>query len=115
MRKSRKIIVRAWTDPDFRATLSAAEREALPVNPAGDDLERDLENVVGGITFGGGCGTYGCTVLICTDPCGTTGASCNTNVVSCPKTTTPGDPDCHGGTLTVDTSMCGPIDKDVPW
>ncbi|MGA8807126.1 MAG: mersacidin/lichenicidin family type 2 lantibiotic [Thermoanaerobaculia bacterium] len=110
MKKNRKI-VRAWTDPAFRANLSAEDRAKIPANPAGDDLDRDLENVVGGFTFGDGCGTSGCTVFICTDPCGTYGASCNTNVTTCPKTTRVGDPDCGGGALSADAGMCHPIEN----
>ncbi len=28
-------IIRAWTDPEYRETLTAAERAQLPENPAG--------------------------------------------------------------------------------
>ena len=44
-------IIRAWKDAEYRASLSEAERAALPSNPAGliDLTERDLEVVVGGI------------------------------------------------------------------
>lgn len=42
---NRKNVVRAWTNPAFRSTLSANELAALPVNPAG---ETDLDAVVGG-------------------------------------------------------------------
>lgn len=43
-------IIRAWKDADYRNSLSAAERAALPVNPAGDMglTEEDLSIVVGG-------------------------------------------------------------------
>ncbi len=30
-----EMIARAWKDPSFRAQLTAAERRALPANPAG--------------------------------------------------------------------------------
>jgi mersacidin/lichenicidin family type 2 lantibiotic len=32
-------IIRAWTDPDFRATLSNEELAALPAHPAGKGCE----------------------------------------------------------------------------
>jgi mersacidin/lichenicidin family type 2 lantibiotic len=47
-------IVRAWTDPAYRASLSDAERQALPENPAGmiDLTGTALDLVAGG---GGSC------------------------------------------------------------
>ena len=43
-------IIRAWKDPAFRNSLSAAERAALPPNPAGgiELSDGDLGNVAGG-------------------------------------------------------------------
>lgn len=38
--------LRSWTDPAFRATLSASERNALQMNPAGEPA---LDAVVGGM------------------------------------------------------------------
>ena len=42
-------IIRAWRDPDYRLSLSDAERKQLPEHPAGlvelNDI--DLEGVVG--------------------------------------------------------------------
>jgi mersacidin/lichenicidin family type 2 lantibiotic len=48
-------IVRAWKDPVYRASLSAAERAALPPNPAGlVELSRaELGLVQGGFRGGG--------------------------------------------------------------
>jgi mersacidin/lichenicidin family type 2 lantibiotic len=46
MRKN-KTVVRAWTNPAFRTTLSAAERAALPANPAGESDLVDLKMVLG--------------------------------------------------------------------
>ena len=45
-------IIRAWKDPAYRASLSAAERAALPPNPAGaiEITDEDLGNVAGGAT-----------------------------------------------------------------
>ena len=49
---NRETIIRAWKDPEFRASLSSAQREALPESPSGRPLteldERDLVDVVGG-------------------------------------------------------------------
>jgi mersacidin/lichenicidin family type 2 lantibiotic len=43
-------IIRAWKDPAYRNSLSAAERAALPANPAGgiELSDRDLGKVAGG-------------------------------------------------------------------
>jgi mersacidin/lichenicidin family type 2 lantibiotic len=43
-------IVRAWKDPDYRARLTAQERESLPAHPAGlmELDEADLDHVAGG-------------------------------------------------------------------
>lgn len=37
-------IIRAWMDPDYRATLSDAERAALPAHPAGKGCEELSES-----------------------------------------------------------------------
>jgi mersacidin/lichenicidin family type 2 lantibiotic len=46
-------IVRAWKDPDYRASLAVEEREALPECPAGSPLaelkEEELLGIVGGL------------------------------------------------------------------
>jgi len=48
----RETIIRAWKDPEFRASLSTEERASLPECPAGPAFtelnERDLEDAVGG-------------------------------------------------------------------
>jgi mersacidin/lichenicidin family type 2 lantibiotic len=45
-------IIRAWKDPEFRASLSAEERSALPECPAGQAFteldEAELADAVGG-------------------------------------------------------------------
>ncbi|MFN2203303.1 MAG: mersacidin/lichenicidin family type 2 lantibiotic [Caldilineaceae bacterium] len=45
----RETIIRAWKDPEFRMELSAAERAALPENPAGsiELTDEELEIAVG--------------------------------------------------------------------
>lgn len=47
---SSKDIIRAWKDPAFRKTLSAAEQANLPSNPAGfiELSDADLGKVAGG-------------------------------------------------------------------
>lgn len=42
---SPEMIARAWKDPSFRAQLTAAQRRALPTNPAGQAelATRDLQ------------------------------------------------------------------------
>jgi mersacidin/lichenicidin family type 2 lantibiotic len=48
----RETIVRAWKDPEFRASLTSEERASLPECPAGPAFtelnESDLEDAVGG-------------------------------------------------------------------
>ena len=43
-------IIRAWKDEDFRQSLSAAERAALPEHPAGliDLTAAELQTLTGG-------------------------------------------------------------------
>jgi mersacidin/lichenicidin family type 2 lantibiotic len=45
-------IVRAWQDPQYRNSLSSGERDALPVNPAGEILSEntEVENESAGLT-----------------------------------------------------------------
>jgi mersacidin/lichenicidin family type 2 lantibiotic len=48
----RETIIRAWKDPEFRASLTTEERSALPECPAGPAFteldESELEDAVGG-------------------------------------------------------------------
>ncbi|MCY1075305.1 mersacidin/lichenicidin family type 2 lantibiotic [Archangium lansingense] len=48
-----EMIVRAWKDPAFRASLSAEERAALPESPSGESLsdldETELCKIIGGV------------------------------------------------------------------
>jgi len=48
----RETIVRAWKDPEFRASLTSEERASLPECPAGTAFtelnESELEDAVGG-------------------------------------------------------------------
>ena len=49
----REMIIRAWKDPEYRASLSVEEREALPDCPSGKALgelsEAELADAVGGV------------------------------------------------------------------
>jgi mersacidin/lichenicidin family type 2 lantibiotic len=47
---SKNSIIRAWKDPAYRNTLSAAELAALPANPAGaiEIQNSDLGTIAGG-------------------------------------------------------------------
>jgi mersacidin/lichenicidin family type 2 lantibiotic len=49
-----ELIIRAWKDPAFRASLTSEQREALPECPSGRPLtelgEDDLVDVVGGVS-----------------------------------------------------------------
>ena len=60
----KELIVRAWKDPAFRASLSAEERATLPESPSGKALteldERELLAIHGGRAVDVGAST-GCT------------------------------------------------------
>jgi mersacidin/lichenicidin family type 2 lantibiotic len=63
-------IIRAWKDPDFRASLSEAERALLPANPAGtiDLTPAQMEAVGGGrmpVTDTRACCSAACTFAPC--------------------------------------------------
>jgi len=49
---SKDMIIRAWKDPEYRTSLSAEERAALPESPAGQSVaelgEAELGVAVGG-------------------------------------------------------------------
>ena len=51
---SKQDIIRAWKDAEYRDSLSAAERAALPDNPAGaiELTQAELEAVAGGFVLG---------------------------------------------------------------
>jgi mersacidin/lichenicidin family type 2 lantibiotic len=52
-------VIRAWKDEEYRNNLTAAERAALPENPAGllEATEAELDKAAGGWGFN----TLGCT------------------------------------------------------
>ncbi|QAT87900.1 Lantibiotic mersacidin [Corallococcus coralloides] len=67
------MIIRAWKDPSFRATLTVEQLAELPASPSGPTMnelnEGDLMDVVGGIqavSHRNSCG-YVCTL---TTECG---------------------------------------------
>ena len=66
-------IIRSWKDPEYRLSLSEAEREQLPAHPAGliELTDTDLYSIAGG---SGGNGAFennanasGTTCLGCTN------------------------------------------------
>ncbi len=68
-------IIRAWEDPEYRSSLSAAERAALPENPAGaiELTDAELGEVLGAAQSGAsvGCNTKTCVTTRgnSTNPC----------------------------------------------
>jgi mersacidin/lichenicidin family type 2 lantibiotic len=46
-------VIRAWKDEEYRSSLSAAERAALPENPAGllEATEAELDRAAGGLVW----------------------------------------------------------------
>jgi mersacidin/lichenicidin family type 2 lantibiotic len=87
-------IIRAWKSEEYRRSLSASERAALPAHPAGmiELTEAELETVAGGAIktrkgSGGGCGTgNNCSRF---GGCGTgagTGGNCSKVACCQPKT-----------------------------
>jgi mersacidin/lichenicidin family type 2 lantibiotic len=48
----KEVIVRAWKDPSFRASLSAEERSTLPESPSGRALTELDEGALAGISGG---------------------------------------------------------------
>lgn len=97
-------VVRAWTDPKYRASLTAEERASLPASPAGSsDGEEGLTKVTGAWTFGSGCGSMGCGTWCWTVDIGPTcGGTCDAycNTMTCITS------DTAGCTETMSTSGC---------
>jgi mersacidin/lichenicidin family type 2 lantibiotic len=65
-------IIRAWKDPEYRATLNEAELAALPAHPSGQVELSD--NDLGGVAAGEeasteGLRTYGCCTNTFYMPC----------------------------------------------
>ena len=50
-------IIRAWKDPEYRATLSEKQRDQLPKHPAGiiEISEQELERIAGGSPTNADC------------------------------------------------------------
>ena len=50
-------IIRAWKDPEYRATLSEKQRSQLPKHPAGsvEIFEQELETIAGGAPTAAAC------------------------------------------------------------
>jgi mersacidin/lichenicidin family type 2 lantibiotic len=57
-------IIRAWSDPEYRSSLSAADLVALPESPVGaiELTDAELSQVVGAVQSGAsvGCNTKTC-------------------------------------------------------
>lgn len=51
----RETIIRAWKDPEFRASLTSAQLAALPESPSGKSMtelnEDELGDAVGGLLY----------------------------------------------------------------
>jgi mersacidin/lichenicidin family type 2 lantibiotic len=66
-------VIRAWENPEYRYSLSAAEQAALPENPAGgiELTDAELGQVMGGAQSGNstGCNTKTCTRGNSANPC----------------------------------------------
>ena len=66
-------IIRAWEDPDYRNSLSAAELAAMPGHPAGaiELTDAELGQVLGGAQSGSsvGCNSKTCTRGNSSNPC----------------------------------------------
>jgi mersacidin/lichenicidin family type 2 lantibiotic len=84
----KEMIIRAWKDPEYRASLTAEERAALPESPSGRSMteldEAELHGAVGGKKYGQ---DYSVDTLRCAAP---TFFGCVTlnscGIVACPPT-----------------------------
>jgi mersacidin/lichenicidin family type 2 lantibiotic len=58
------LIIRAWKDPNYRASLSAEQRAALPESPAGAPLTDMSETELGQVAGAGRpVSLKGCTIV----------------------------------------------------
>ncbi len=62
------MIIRAWKDPKYRASLSPQEQAQLPEPPSGKPL-RELDEEELGIVDGGRMAEGGCTCTCCSCCC----------------------------------------------
>ena len=81
---SKKDVVRAWKDAEYRNSLTAEELAALPENPAGatELPDAELENAAGGAVPWTIPLTIGLTVSVCS-PGGTGCGTCNWGTRGC--------------------------------
>jgi mersacidin/lichenicidin family type 2 lantibiotic len=72
---NKNLIVRVWTDDEFRQSISADERALLPDSPAGNAELSDayLREFAGGACA---CTRVCCATCVCTGCCGTCLATC---------------------------------------
>lgn len=77
-RQSKRHIARAWADPVYRASLTAAEREQLPAHPSGE-AEDVLDEVRG----------WGTSLFTCMNTCAFS-CTCSCGCFTRPYTTCEG-------------------------
>lgn len=90
--------IRSWRDPLFRATLEADASAGMIAHPSGvaEDGDADWSQRLGTLQSGyrmddenteitgtAGCGSLGCTKIICTDPCHSLGPNCPKQTDGC--------------------------------
>ena len=70
-------IIRAWEDPEFRGSLSAAELASLPESPVGaiELTEDELSEVLGAAQSGS---SVGCNTKTCVTTRGNSANPCST-------------------------------------
>ena len=76
---STRNIIKAWKNPAYRNSLSAAERAALPANPAGsiEISDEDLGKIAGGRPKNT---DIICTWITCTEVMCTLAQGCTSNL-----------------------------------
>lgn len=73
---SKSNVIRAWKDPNYRKSLTAAEQTALPANPAGaiELTDEELDGVSGGLAK---------LTIICSKVLCTAAPGCKVTIVVC--------------------------------
>ncbi len=72
----KEMIVRAWKDPAYRASLSEEERASLPESPSGRAMTELDDSELLGISGGKRCPDYSIDTFRCAAP----------TVLDCPRT-----------------------------
>lgn len=83
---NQQMIARVWRNPLLRLDLPPSMLADLPLHPAGEwsgdetdwglCMGADTDDQSCEITGTAGCGSAGCSQIVCTDPCGSHGPSC---------------------------------------